>query len=559
MSGLFAAWASWADFGADLVWRTSWQAGLLAAAVAVVALFWRSIPSGARLVLWWLVCLKFVAGLVWTQPIAVPLLPPDVNVRGFSPTSQGLSSIESHSPLGTGSSAPWSQWPSVLMAFWLASIAGQIWLSARQLRRTRTLVAGALPAELELRSQCQELSERAGLRGVPALRVSADIDTPQVTGLLHPTILLPATVASWSDADRSMALAHEILHIRRKDLWYGLIPSIADRLFFFHPLARLAAREYVLAREAGCDTQTIALLDADPAEYGQLLLRFGIMPGALPAIGGASTTFRMLKRRLVMLQDSQARARQWSWRWWAVAAVVAVVVVPFQLTALVADAPEPAPLAAQDAQSRSRVEAAERQLEAERLALEARQRALQQEAEDIAAHAQAQLLARTQQAQDEVQRLVGAHLDVEASVERAKALQQLAERLTRERVEMNQLHDLETMATVERLREVQERVRSRAIEEGQRQLALTDEARRTQEEQARKLTDLAREMARRRADESQQATDRARALRDRVEETREQARRSADVATLANQQRDELLRRLAQLQAEMDRIRQQLR
>ena len=69
-------------------------------------------------------------------------------------------------------------------------------------------------------------------------------------------------------------------------------------------------------------------------------------------------------------------------------------------------------------------------------------------------------------------------------------------------------------------------------------------------------------LAERHADESQRAAARTRVvLKDGAEQTRElEARRSVDAARgLAGQQRDELLKRLAELQAEMDRIRQQLR
>jgi hypothetical protein len=37
--------------------------------------------------------------------------------------------------------------------------------------------------------------------------------------------------------ESSMALAHELAHLRRGDLWLGWLPAIAQRLFFFHPLA----------------------------------------------------------------------------------------------------------------------------------------------------------------------------------------------------------------------------------------------------------------------------------------------------------------------------------
>ena len=73
-----------------------------------------------------------------------------------------------------------------------------------------------------------------------------------------------------------MALAHELMHVRRRDVLLGCIPALAERLYFFHPLARLAAREYVIAREAACDAAVVRALDVPADDYGRLLLRLGV-------------------------------------------------------------------------------------------------------------------------------------------------------------------------------------------------------------------------------------------------------------------------------------------
>jgi len=155
-----------------------------------------------------------------------------------------------------------------------------------------------------------------------------------VTGLLQPTVLIPAEASGWSRADLDMALAHEALHILRRDLWHGLVPSAAARFFFFHPLARLAAREYSFAREAACDAQTLALVGANPTAYAELLVRFGVRRRRMvSAIGGASTTFRILKRRLLMLHDIQQQTHVHPWRIWAGVALLLLLTIPFRLSA----------------------------------------------------------------------------------------------------------------------------------------------------------------------------------------------------------------------------------
>ena len=75
-----------------------------------------------------------------------------------------------------------------------------------------------------------------------------------------------------------MAICHELVHLRRGDLWLGCVPALAERLFFFHPLAHVAAREDPLAREAACDAAVLRAMDATPQDYGRLLLALGVSP-----------------------------------------------------------------------------------------------------------------------------------------------------------------------------------------------------------------------------------------------------------------------------------------
>ena len=59
--------------------------------------------------------------------------------------------------------------------------------------------------------------------------------------------MLPAErLNTLSDEQRRMVICHELAHLKRADLWLGCIPALAERMFFFHPLADVASREYAL-------------------------------------------------------------------------------------------------------------------------------------------------------------------------------------------------------------------------------------------------------------------------------------------------------------------------
>ena len=119
-----------------------------------------------------------------------------------------------------------------------------------------------------------------------------------------------------------MTLCHELVHLRRKDLWLGWVPALAHRIFFFHPLAALAVREYAVAREAACDAEVLRVLGSAPQAYGRLLLRWGVAPRETGlAAAGASPSLQNLKRRLQMLQQTSDSKRRFSGWWWIAGAV----------------------------------------------------------------------------------------------------------------------------------------------------------------------------------------------------------------------------------------------
>jgi beta-lactamase regulating signal transducer with metallopeptidase domain len=235
-------------------------------------------------------------------------------------------------------SVPWSRvlaW--VLLAAWVAGVVWQLrshvrgWASMRRLRRSaRPLVHPVLESEV------RELSATAKLWRTPRLLVSESVASPLATGLLDPVVVLPAKAVRRLPVEAlRMALAHELAHLRRGDLWLGWVPALAEALLFFHPLARRAAREYSLAREEACDAEALRLTGAEPADYGELLIAFGVARGAGTAAAmGASAHIHALHRRLSMLEHVDAvPARSRRLLKVALSALGLAALVPFQVVA----------------------------------------------------------------------------------------------------------------------------------------------------------------------------------------------------------------------------------
>jgi bla regulator protein blaR1 len=353
MAAIPAALGAWSVRLLDV----SWQAGLLVAVAWAACRLFPRMPAHVRATVWWLVCAKFLIGLAWIEPLALPVLPPE-SVQSIATAAAPASGAGSSSASATsvaapnatrvatadsGDSAIATSVPLALGGIWICGALLQLALTCLAWRRTRALVRTSTPAEASIALLARELSERIGIGRVD-VRMSAAIDTPRVTGAFSPIILLPIATDRLSPTDLEMTLCHELLHVRRGDLLLGWLPSLAQCMFFFHPCMWIASREYALAREAACDAAVLRLLDAAPDAYGALLLRLGIAHTDIaPVAVGASSSFRTLKRRLIMLQQTSEKARAHAARWWILAAAAALLIIPLRL---VAQSPAPAPASA---------------------------------------------------------------------------------------------------------------------------------------------------------------------------------------------------------------------
>lgn len=304
-----------------LAW-TSIQALLLAGVVALVVRLRPRLPASVRCALWRLVGLQVVAGCGGLTTVRLPWLAPSVQVTASS--TEDVRALPSHVTViaAAANASPASHpppaiptWSQLLAGLWLLGLLAQLPGLMRDRRRVTRWLREACPADGGLlERQCEALARRMGLRRCPPIRVSTAIASPLVTGWMRPTLLWPAA-QHLTPEETSLALTHELAHLKRGDLWLGCVPALARWLLFFHPLVRWAVREYAMQREAACDALAMQRHDADPQRYGQLLLRLGVKDVRCTALAGASSTFRDLHRRLSLLPSAHARlprVRAWS-------------------------------------------------------------------------------------------------------------------------------------------------------------------------------------------------------------------------------------------------------
>ena len=356
----------------DTLVRASIDGAIFAALVWILSRTVSCLPAAAKAFLWWCVAAKFVVALVWTTPVFVPLLPaPGPASPTTAPIVHSSSSGVEPAVEAAEAGARTIPWSMVVLIAWGLGCGVAVYRGFGRWRNVRSVAARASRAPEHLQSMTADLAALIGLRRLPDVRISEDVVTPLVAGLRRPVVLLPLTrFTALSAARQRMTLCHELVHLKRWDLFLGWIPAAAEPLFFFHPLAHVAAREYLFWREAACDAAVLEALDVAPQEYGGLLLDLGVVGSRSSlAAAGAPWSFSILKRRIVMLRDPSSRSITTRALAPTLAVLALAAIAPLQLSARPATAATPpeAGTVATEASAPDDVQSASTQTRADKL------------------------------------------------------------------------------------------------------------------------------------------------------------------------------------------------
>ena len=220
-----------------------------------------------------------------------------------------------------------------LMAIWIggtiAMLGGIAWRWRRLVRLMRQTDGRN---DLRWDALLAGLARRLGLRWHVRLVVTQGAVGPAVLGLLRPIVLLPQAVTDGKSADEiELVLAHELIHVRRGDLWFALLRSLVLSVWWFHPLVWWAARQASREAERCCDEAVLAELRCTPARYARCLLdileiKHQLSPvPAFPGVRAIEITQGRLER---IMKIGQGACRRTPWWCWAVALLGAVAVFP---------------------------------------------------------------------------------------------------------------------------------------------------------------------------------------------------------------------------------------
>lgn len=102
--------------------------------------------------------------------------------------------------------------------------------------RRITLGSADVPAGIDVRSA--SVAKELGYRGSAELRMASGSGSPYLAGLFRPVFVLPERmVRDRDETELSAVLAHELSHMKSRDIAWLLLSRAVFSLLWFHPLA----------------------------------------------------------------------------------------------------------------------------------------------------------------------------------------------------------------------------------------------------------------------------------------------------------------------------------
>ncbi|MEM1054929.1 MAG: M56 family metallopeptidase [Bacteroidota bacterium] len=218
--------------------------------------------------------------------------------------------------------SPWMALGTVLIGGSLLALVrlGQLTRDVWTLRRLRR----ALPAadSGDLAAEAEGITRSLGLRtSVPVVQTDVAA-VPMTFGIWTPIVVLPASLRG---EERRLALAHELVHVHRRDALSAALEAVVSAVFGFHPGVHRLASRCELLREMACDATLLSRPTIRRSAYAGLISAFALpadAPRLRAAVGMAASPSHVHQRLTAMTGPLPLLRRSTALLGWALAALV---------------------------------------------------------------------------------------------------------------------------------------------------------------------------------------------------------------------------------------------
>lgn len=164
-------------------------------------------------------------------------------------------------------------WQGALFAGWVIVVLVLILLLLQRAMFVNGLVAQAHEITGGLNDLVQSCNRLLGIKGKVKLKASPNATSPAVCGLLRPAILLPQNlIPNLSKSQIKAVLLHELVHIKRGDLWVNLFQTLLQIVYFYNPLLWLGNVIIRRIREQAVDEAVQVALAESAESYPKILV-----------------------------------------------------------------------------------------------------------------------------------------------------------------------------------------------------------------------------------------------------------------------------------------------
>ncbi len=207
-------------------------------------------------------------------------------------------------------------WALFIDHIWLVWLVAALGLLIRKITIyqgfMRYIGAGLAPvSNTEMLNRLSIIAEQSGVKRPIELCVNPLVSSPLLIGFFHPCIVLPSE--NIPEKDFQYIILHELIHYKRRDMFYKWLVQVTVCLHWFNPLSHLMSREMTKDCEFSCDEAVLAKMGCDSAQdYGKTLLDAMAAVGKYKESLGAVTLSenkRLLKERLEAIMRFKGRSK----------------------------------------------------------------------------------------------------------------------------------------------------------------------------------------------------------------------------------------------------------
>lgn len=200
-------------------------------------------------------------------------------------------------------------WYQIGTFLWIVGfLAFMIYHGLRHFRFLKMVSRWSEQPDQQMSETLQKIKTEMKITTPVKLYICSCISSPMMIGFVRPAILLPWT--DFSEDELSFILKHELIHYKRKDLWFKSLVLFATAVHWFNPVIYIMAKAIASQCEISCDAEVVNKTDIGTRQqYSETII--GVIKNQSRMPTAFSTNFyggiRGMKKRIFSIMDTSKK------------------------------------------------------------------------------------------------------------------------------------------------------------------------------------------------------------------------------------------------------------